>query len=86
MDERYERNNLLINLQPGNVDLNVEVANAAHECHRLFGYHYHPKTHFDTMASSGMTWKCFAVIMSLFPVVVTKTLPRGAASSIVVTS
>ena len=48
--------------------------------------HSEEVTYFETIASSGMTSKCFAVMMSLLPVVVTKMLPRGAASSMVVTS
>lgn len=43
-------------------------------------------THLETMASSGMTEKCSPRMMSRFPVVVTKTLALGAASSMVTTS
>ena len=78
---------LCVGLEPRNVNLDVEVADASQrvvtartERKKRF------RTHLQTMASSGMTSKCAAVIMSLFPVVVTKTLARAAASSMVVTS
>lgn len=72
-------------LQPCDVDFNIEVANAKVPDQyqlwqlRIFAY-------FETMASSGITSKCFEVMISRLPVVVTKMLERGAASSIVVTS
>ena len=40
----------------------------------------------QTIASLGITDKCSPRMMSRLPVAVTKMLPRGAASSIVVTS
>lgn len=77
-----------ISLEPGHIDLNVEVADAE----RMWRMNYLTEkkrggiTDLQTIASSGITRKCLEVIISLFPVVVTKTLDRGAASSIVVTS
>lgn len=75
-------------LEPCNVDLNIEVTNAMMQQRRKMTGVLKTRTapYFETIASSGMTSKCFAVMMSRLPVVVTKTLARGAASSIVVTS
>jgi hypothetical protein len=76
---------LCILFQPAHIDLDVEMANAAGWLSRTVCFN-HVKTHLLTMASSGITSKCFAVMMSLFPVVVTKMFARGAASSMVVIS
>ena len=76
---------LRISLQPRDVDLDIEVTNAGLMSENRPS-DIDVRTHFETIASSGMTSKCLAVMMSRLPVVVTKTLPRGAASSIVVTS
>lgn len=74
-----------VSLQPSDIDLNVEVTNAEVGVNKSetssIGL-----TNLETIASSGMTSKCLAPMMSLLPVVVTKTLARGAASSMVVTS
>ena len=68
-------------LQPSDIDLDVKVTDAAMS-------HDQPPAewtldsgiaHLETMASSCMTSKCLPTMMSLFPVVVTKTLARGAA-------
>lgn len=74
-----------VGLQPRNINLDIEVTNAV----QIISIIYHDMTdvtYFETMASSGMTAKCLPVMMSRLPVVVTKTLPRAAASSMVVTS
>lgn len=59
-------------LEPGDVDLNVEVTNAANPSalHQLAAC-----THLQTMASSGMAEKCSPRMMSRQPVVVTKMFP-----------
>ena len=78
---------LRIGLEPSHIDFNIEVANAAKPMLEGCGNgKITGGSHFDTMASSGITWKCLPWIISLQPVVVTKTFARGAASSIVVTS
>ena len=74
-------------LEPGNVNLDVKVTDAG----RVSQGNNDTKsgdatTHLQTMASSCMTSKCLPTMMSRLPVVVTKTLARGAASSMVVTS
>lgn len=79
-------NNLLsVGLQPSDIDLNIKVTDAVTKV-RLTLEHTVKMTYFETMASSGMASKCLAVMMSLLPVVVTKTLARWAASSMVQTS
>ena len=84
---RFDVNDLLrIGLEPGHINFNVKMADAIIIVRILLMLTYKVQTHLLTMASSGMASKCFAVIISLFPVVVTNTLARGAASSIVVTS
>jgi hypothetical protein len=72
--------------EPGYINLDIEMADTVDsESQKQLGLKQY-RTYLLTIASSGMTSKCFAVIMSLLPVVVTKRLARGAASSIVVTS
>jgi len=68
-----------------NVDFNIEVSDAASRKATL-QYARGNSTHLQTIASSSITLKCLAVMMSRLPVVVTNKLERGAASSIVVTS
>jgi hypothetical protein len=78
---------LSVGFQPRNVDLDIEMPDAeiiVRLSHSAIHNGY--ATYLLTIASSSMTSKCLAVIMSLLPVVVTKILARGAASSIVVTS
>lgn len=73
-----------VGLQPCNVNLDIEVTDATWVSCRLIDAVV--AAYLETMASSCMTSKCLPVMMSRLPVVVTKTLARGAASSMVVTS
>lgn len=78
-----------VGLDPGDVDLDVKVTDAARNANQLeleARTHETSATHLQTMASSGMAEKCSPRMMSRQPVVVTKMFPWGAASSMVVTS
>jgi len=76
-----------ISLEPFYIDLVSKVSNAREvgKSRQQFK-HFEKSTNLHTMASSGMVSKSAPVMTSLLLVVVTKILPRGAASSIVVTS
>lgn len=75
-----------VGLEPGNVNLNVEVANVwSGQLNRHISNKYWILNLLQTMASFFMTSKCLATRMSRQPVVVTKIWPRGAASSMVTT-
>jgi hypothetical protein len=83
-----------VGLEPRDVDLDVEVTDAVRregkENRSVLLQKWRREkarcTHLQTMASSGMASKCSPRMMSRQPVVVTKMLPWGAASSMVVTS
>lgn len=75
-----------VGFEPGYVNLNIEMADTIESDSQNSWGRKQCRTYLLTIASSGIASKCFAVMMSLLPVVVTKTLARGAASSMVVTS
>lgn len=74
-------------LEPSNIDFHIKVANAL-ETSDEGARHVKNirKAYLHTIASSGITLKCSAVMISRLPVVVTKMFEREAASSMVVTS
>lgn len=78
-------NGLCVGFQPSNVNLDIEMTNAKKKGQQRT-FISRCLTNLQTIASSGMTGKCADVMISRLPVVVTKILERGAASSIVVTS
>lgn len=76
-----------VGLQPGDVDLDIEMADANGIGSVIKrGTIDVESTYLQTIASSGITSKWAPVMMSRLPVVVTKTFDLAAASSMVQTS